>query len=694
MAEKKYSISNVRNIGIAAHIDAGKTTVTERILFYTGRTHKIGETHDGASEMDWMEQEKERGITITSAATTCFWKDVKINIIDTPGHVDFTAEVERSMRVLDGAVAVFDAAAGVEPQSETVWRQADKYNVPRIAFFNKMDKMGADFFMSLESMDKKLGVKAVPIQIPIGAEDDFIGVVDLLTGKAFVWTDTDDDMGSKYEEVEIPADLKDKVAEFRHILVETVCEGNDDLLEKYLDGENLTVEELKRGIRNMTVKSELFPVMAGSALKNKGVQLLLDAVMEYLPSPMDVPALVGIDPDTDKEVSLKADEKEPLSALAFKVMVDPHVGKLVFLRLYSGTLEKGSYIYNISKDKKERVGRILRMHANKREEVDTVYAGDIVALIGMKSTITGDSIGGEKGGLILEAIDFPEPVISVAIEPKTKNDLEKLGIVLKKLQEEDPTFRVKTNEETGQTIIAGMGELHLEILVDRMLREFKVQANVGQPQVAYRETIKSSSKAECKYAKQSGGRGQYGHVLIAIEPLTDSDENYEFVDEIVGGRIPKEFIPAVDKGIKEALSSGVVAGYPVTNVRVRLYDGSYHDVDSSEIAFKIAGSKAFKDAMASASPTLLEPMMKVDVVVPEDYLGDVVGDLSSRRGKIEGMEPNGNARVISAFVPLVEMFGYATKLRSMSQGRATYVMAFDHYNDVPKNMWDSITSTE
>ncbi|MCD4760922.1 elongation factor G [bacterium] len=694
MAEKKYSISNVRNIGIAAHIDAGKTTVTERILFYTGRTHKIGETHDGASEMDWMEQEKERGITITSAATTCFWKDVKINIIDTPGHVDFTAEVERSMRVLDGAVAVFDAAAGVEPQSETVWRQADKYNVPRIAFFNKMDKMGADFFMSLESMDKKLGVKAVPIQIPIGAEDDFIGVVDLLTGKAFVWTDTDDDMGSKYEEVEIPADLKDKVAEFRHILVETVCEGNDDLLEKYLDGENLTVEELKRGIRNMTVKSELFPVMAGSALKNKGVQLLLDAVMEYLPSPMDVPALVGIDPDTDKEVSLKADEKEPLSALAFKVMVDPHVGKLVFLRLYSGTLEKGSYIYNISKDKKERVGRILRMHANKREEGDTVYAGDIVALIGMKSTITGDSIGGEKGGLILEAIDFPEPVISVAIEPKTKNDLEKLGIVLKKLQEEDPTFRVKTNEETGQTIIAGMGELHLEILVDRMLREFKVQANVGQPQVAYRETIKSSSKAECKYAKQSGGRGQYGHVLIAIEPLTDSDENYEFVDEIVGGRIPKEFIPAVDKGIKEALSSGVVAGYPVTNVRVRLYDGSYHDVDSSEIAFKIAGSKAFKDAMASASPTLLEPMMKVDVVVPEDYLGDVVGDLSSRRGKIEGMEPNGNARVISAFVPLVEMFGYATKLRSMSQGRATYVMAFDHYNDVPKNMWDSITSTE
>lgn len=694
MAEKKYSISNVRNIGIAAHIDAGKTTVTERILFYTGRTHKIGETHDGASEMDWMEQEKERGITITSAATTCFWKDVKINIIDTPGHVDFTAEVERSMRVLDGAVAVFDAAAGVEPQSETVWRQADKYNVPRIAFFNKMDKMGADFFMSLESMDKKLGVKAVPIQLPIGAEDNFIGVVDLLTGKAFVWTDTDDDMGSKYEEVEIPADLKDKVAEFRHILVETVCEGNDDLLEKYLDGENLTVEELKRGIRNMTVKSELFPVMAGSALKNKGVQLLLDAVMEYLPSPMDVPALVGIDPDTDEEVLLKADEKEPLSALAFKVMVDPHVGKLVFLRLYSGTLEKGSYIYNISKDKKERVGRILRMHANKREEVDTVYAGDIVALIGMKSTITGDSIGGEKGGLILEAIDFPEPVISVAIEPKTKNDLEKLGIVLKKLQEEDPTFRVKTNEETGQTIIAGMGELHLEILVDRMLREFKVQANVGQPQVAYRETIKSSSKAECKYAKQSGGRGQYGHVLIAIEPLTDSDENYEFVDEIVGGRIPKEFIPAVDKGIKEALSSGVVAGYPVTNVRVRLYDGSYHDVDSSEIAFKIAGSKAFKDAMASASPTLLEPMMKVDVVVPEDYLGDVVGDLSSRRGKIEGMEPNGNARVISAFVPLVEMFGYATKLRSMSQGRATYVMAFDHYNDVPKNMWDSITSTE
>jgi elongation factor G len=692
-AERKFAIDKVRNIGIAAHIDAGKTTVSERILFYTGKTHKIGETHDGSSEMDWMVQERERGITITSAATTCFWKDIKVNLIDTPGHVDFTAEVERSLRVLDGAVAVFDAAAGVEPQSETVWRQADKYNVPRLAFFNKMDKMGADFFMSLESMEKKLGVKAVPIQVPIGAESEFRGVVDLIMQKALVWGVEDNEKGAKYEEEEIPEDLKGVVEEYRLKLVEAVCEGNDDLLEKYLEGEDLTIDEIKRGIRKMTVNCEMFPVLAGTALKNKGIQILLDAVVDYLPAPIDIPAIKGINPVSEKEEARKADDKAPFSSLAFKVMVDPYVGKLVFTRIYSGKLEKGSYVYNVNKQNKERVARILRMHANKREEVDTVFAGDIVALVGLKDTTTGDSITVEDSPILLEAIDFPEPVISVAIEPKTKEDIDKMSEVLRKLQEEDPTFRVRTNEETGQTIIQGMGELHLDILVDRMIREFKVQANVGKPQVAYRETIRNSAKSEGKYIRQSGGRGQYGHVMIEIKPMGEGG-GYVFEDKIVGGRVPKEYIPAINKGIQEAMESGVIGGFPVVDVGVTLYDGSYHEVDSSELAFKIAASKGFRDAMSAADPVVLEPMMKVDVVVPEDYLGDVIGDLSSRRGKIEGMEARGNARIIAAHVPLGEMFGYATTLRSATQGRGTYVMSFSHYSELPKNMWDTVLKSE
>ncbi|OHD56776.1 MAG: translation elongation factor G [Spirochaetes bacterium GWF1_49_6] len=690
-AEKKYAIDKIRNIGIAAHIDAGKTTVSERILYYTGKTHKIGEVHEGAAEMDWMIQEKERGITITSAATTCFWKEHKINIIDTPGHVDFTAEVERSLRVLDGAVAVFDGGEGVEPQSETVWRQADKYNVPRIAFVNKMDKIGADFYMCVTSMEKKLGVTAIPLQLPIGAENDFVGMIDLITRKAYVWVGKDKD--EQYEETDCPADMKEKVEKYRLKLVEAICDGNDDLMEKYLEGEELSIEEMLRGIRHSTITSKMYPMLCGSALKNKGVQLLLDAVVNFLPSPGDVPPIKGINPNNGKEEIRKPLDSEPLTALAFKVMVDTHVGKLVFARIYSGTLEKGSYIYNVAKQRKERVARLLRMHANKREEVDVVYAGDIVAVVGFKDTTTGDSVVDENHPIILEAIDFPDPVISVAIEPRTKDDINKLSEVLGKLQEEDPTFKVKTDDETGQTLIYGMGELHLEILVDRMIREFNVQANVGKPQVAYRETIKRHAKAESKYIRQSGGRGQYGHVLMEVEPL-ETGKGFEFEDRVVGGRIPKEYIPAIKKGVEEAIESGVIGGFQVVDIKVILIDGSYHEVDSSEIAFKIAASKGFKDAMQQADPVILEPVMKADVTVPEDYLGDVIGDLSSRRAKIIGMDPKGSARMISGHVPMAEMFGYTTTLRSLTQGRATHVMTFDHYAELPKSLWDNVLKAE
>jgi elongation factor G len=690
-AEKKYAIDKIRNIGIAAHIDAGKTTVSERILYYTGKTHKIGEVHEGAAEMDWMIQEKERGITITSAATTCFWKEHKINIIDTPGHVDFTAEVERSLRVLDGAVAVFDGGEGVEPQSETVWRQADKYNVPRIAFVNKMDKIGADFYMCVTSMEKKLGVTAIPLQLPIGAENDFVGMIDLITRKAYVWVGKDKD--EQYEETDCPADMKEKVEKYRLKLVEAICDGNDDLMEKYLEGEELSIEEMLRGIRHSTITSKMYPMLCGSALKNKGVQLLLDAVVNFLPSPGDVPPIKGINPNNGKEEIRKPLDSEPLTALAFKVMVDTHVGKLVFARIYSGTLEKGSYIYNVAKQRKERVARLLRMHANKREEVDVVYAGDIIAVVGFKDTTTGDSVVDENHPIILEAIDFPDPVISVAIEPRTKDDINKLSEVLGKLQEEDPTFKVKTDDETGQTLIYGMGELHLEILVDRMIREFNVQANVGKPQVAYRETIKRHAKAESKYIRQSGGRGQYGHVLMEVEPL-ETGKGFEFEDRVVGGRIPKEYIPAIKKGVEEAIESGVIGGFQVVDIKVILIDGSYHEVDSSEIAFKIAASKGFKDAMQQANPVILEPVMKADVTVPEDYLGDVIGDLSSRRAKIIGMDPKGSARMISGHVPMAEMFGYTTTLRSLTQGRATHVMTFDHYAELPKSLWDNVLKAE
>ncbi len=690
--EKAISLLKVRNIGIAAHIDAGKTTASERILFYTGKTHKIGEVHEGAAEMDWMVQEKERGITITSAATTCFWKDYKINLIDTPGHVDFTAEVERSLRVLDGAVAVFDGGEGVEPQSETVWRQADKYDVPRIAFINKMDKLGADFYKSVASMEKKLGVKALPIQLPIGAESDFKGVVDIISRKAYIWPD-DDSEGINYNEVEVPNELKEKLEHYRVSLLDHVCDGNDDLMEKYLEGKDISDEEIKSALRKLTITNTVFPVVCGSALKNKGIQLLLDAVIDYLPSPLEIPPLKAVNAATGKEELAKPVADEPFCGLAFKVMVDSFVGKLVFVRVYSGTLEKGSYIYNVNKDKKERVARLLRMHANKREEIDSVSAGDIVAVIGIKDTVTGDSLSSEDRPLRLEAIDFPEPVIMVAIEPKTKEEVDKMGVALKKLQEEDPTFKVNTDDETGQTLIHGMGELHLEIIVDRMVREYKVQANIGKPQVAYRETIRKAAKSEGKYVRQSGGRGQYGHVMLSVEPL-EKGKGFEFEDKVVGGRIPKEFIPAIQKGVEEAITNGIIGGYPVVDIKASVYDGSFHEVDSSEMAFKIAASKAFKEAMAAADPVLLEPIMKVDVMVAEDYLGDVIGDLSSRRAKINGMEPKGNARLITSHVPLGEMFGYATILRSTTQGRGTYVMAFDHYSEVPKNLWETILKAE
>ena len=686
MAEKKFTKDKLRNIGIAAHIDAGKTTITERILFFTGKTHKIGETHEGASEMDWMEQEKERGITITSAATTCYWDDIKINIIDTPGHVDFTAEVERSLRVLDGAVAVFDVSAGVEPQSETVWRQANKYNVPRVAFMNKMDKMGADFMMSIDSMQQKLGVKGTPVQLPIGSEDNFQGVVDLVEMRALLWEDKDDNLECTI--AEIPENMKEDAEIWHHNLVEVIADSNDNTMNKFLEGEEFSTEEIKAGIRSMTIDGKMYPIFCGAALKNKGIQPLLDGVRDYLPAPTDIPPMIGITPEGTEQIR-KPEDKEPLSMLAFKVMVDPYIGKLVFARIYSGVLEKGSYVYNVNKDNKERISRIMRMHANKREEVDFASAGDIIGIAGMKDTSTGDSITALDAPLFLEAIDFPEPVIAVAVEPKTKEDMDKLGESLRKLQDEDPTFRVSSNEETGQTIISGMGELHLEIVCDRLKREHKVEVNIGKPQVAYRETITGSAIEDFKYAKQSGGKGQYGHVVIEVEP-SELGAGFVFVDDIKGGKIPKEYIPAVEKGCREALASGVLAGFPVVDVKVRLYEGSYHDVDSSELAFKLAGSMAIKAAMNKAKPIILEPMMKVIAVAPDGYEGSVMGDLSGRRAKITGTESKHGAKEIECFVPLGEMFGYATDIRSMTQGRGTYSMEFAHYEPLPKGFWDDI----
>jgi elongation factor G len=680
-------LNKLRNIGIIAHIDAGKTTVTERVLYYTGKKHKIGEVHEGEAEMDWMEQERERGITITSAATTAFWKDVRINIIDTPGHVDFTAEVERSLRVLDGGVVVFDGSQGVEPQSETVWRQADKYEVPRLAFINKMDKMGADFFMSLDSIHNRLNKKAVAIHIPIGAESSFEGVVNIVTMKAFKFEGAH---GETVTEIEIPDDLKSKAEEYRNILIEKAAENDDELMEKYLEGQEFTLEDIKRGIRKATISNEMYPVLCGSALKNIGVQAMLDAVQDYLPSPLEVPPINGINPKTEETDTRKADENGPFAALAFKIATDPYVGKLCFFRVYSGKLTAGSYVYNASTGQKERVGRILQMHANHREEIKEVKAGDIAATVGLKNTSTGNTLCDESKPILLETIEFPEPVISIAIEPKTKADQEKMGMALQKLAEEDPTFQTYSDEETGQTIISGMGELHLEIIVDRLKREFKVEANVGRPQVAYRETIQKQIEMEEKYAKQTGGRGQYGHVYLRVEPK-EAGEGYEFVDKIVGGKIPKEYIPAVDKGIQEAMTRGILAGYPMVDIKAELYDGSYHDVDSSEMAFKIAGSICFQNAVKSANPVLLEPVMDVEVVTPEDYFGDVMGNLSSRRGQIiESGDRGAMAKFIKAEVPLAEMFGYATDLRSMTQGRAAYSMEFSHYSKVPQNVADKI----
>ncbi len=684
---RKTPIERVRNIGIAAHIDAGKTTTTERILFYTGISHKIGEVHDGAATMDWMEQEKERGITITSAATTCFWRDHQINIIDTPGHVDFTIEVERSMRVLDGAVAVFCAVGGVQPQSETVWRQANRYEVPRMIFVNKMDRVGANFYEVERQVKERLKANPVPIQLPIGAEDNFKGVIDLVEMKAYVWED-EAAMGSKYEVVDIPADMQDKAEEYREKLIEAVSETDDELMEKYLSGEELSVEEIKAGIKAGCLSLEMVPMTCGTAFKNKGVQPLLDAVVDYLPAPTEVAHIRGEYEDGTKTEVTSTDDG-PFAALAFKIMTDPFVGQLTFIRVYRGVLESGSYVYNTTKGKKERVGRLLKMHSNKREEIKELYAGEIGAVVGLKDTLTGDTLADEKDKVILEKMDFPDPVISVAVEPKTKADQEKMGIALQKLAQEDPSFRVQTDEESGQTIISGMGELHLEILVDRMLREFKVDAEVGQPQVAYRETIKSAVNQEYKYAKQSGGRGQYGHVFLKLEPM-DQGSGYEFVNEIKGGVVPREYIPAVDKGVQEAMQGGVLAGYPVEDVKVTLYDGSYHDVDSSEMAFKLAASMCFKEGAKKANPVILEPIMKVEVEVPEEFMGDVIGDLNRRRGQINAMDERGGNKIVDAFVPLSEMFGYSTDLRSATQGRATYSMEFDHYDEVPKNVAEEI----
>ena len=683
---RKFPLAKTRNIGIMAHIDAGKTTTTERILFYTGRVHKIGEVHDGAATMDWMVQEQERGITITSAATTCQWNNHRVNIIDTPGHVDFTVEVERSLRVLDGSVAVFCAKGGVEPQSETVWRQADRYGVPRMAYVNKMDMIGADFYRVIEMMKARLGENPAPIQLPIGAEDTYKGLIDLVEMKAIVYTD---DQGKVNEATDIPEDLQEQAELYRQNLLDAVAESDDELMLKYLEGEELTIDEIKSAIRKATIDCKMTPVICGSSYKNKGVQPLLDAVVDYMPSPVDIPAIRGVNPDDGSEDNRAADDSLPFSALAFKIMADPYVGKLAFFRVYSGKLASGSYVFNSTKGKKERIGRILQMHANHREEIQEVYTGDIAAAVGLKDTTTGDTLCDEKSAIILESMTFPEPVINVAVEPKTKADQEKMGIALQRLAEEDPTFRMYTDQETGQTIIAGMGELHLEIIVDRMLREFKVDCNVGKPQVAYRETIRKTVKSEGKFVRQSGGRGQYGHCWLEISPL-EPGQGFVFENKVVGGAIPREFINPIEAGVKEAMDTGVSAGYPLVDIKVTVFDGSYHDVDSSEMAFKVAASIGFKDGCRKASPVLLEPYMKVEVIVPEEYMGDVIGDINSRRGRIEGMDARSGAQAIRSFVPLSEMFGYATDLRSRTQGRGVYSMEFDHYDEVPKNIADTI----
>ncbi|KNH37386.1 elongation factor G [Exiguobacterium sp. Leaf187] len=684
---REFSLKNTRNIGIMAHIDAGKTTTTERILYYTGRIHKIGETHEGASQMDWMEQEQERGITITSAATTAQWKGNRVNIIDTPGHVDFTVEVERSLRVLDGAVAVLDAQSGVEPQTETVWRQATTYGVPRIVFVNKMDKIGADFLYSVGTLRERLQANAHAIQIPIGAEDEFKGIIDLVEQKTYMYGN---DLGTDIEVTDgFPADLADQAEELRGSLIEAVADYEEELMMKYLEGEEITIDELKAAIRKATLTVDFYPVLVGSAFKNKGVQLMLDAVLDYLPSPIDVKAISGIDMDTDEEIVRESSDEAPFSALAFKVMTDPYVGKLTFFRVYSGTASAGSYVKNSTKGKRERLGRILQMHANSREEIPMVYAGDIAAAVGLKDTTTGDTLCAEKDNVVLESMTFPEPVISVAIEPKTKADQDKMGQALAKLAEEDPTFRTETNPETGQTIISGMGELHLDIIVDRMRREFKVEANVGAPQVAYRETIRQAAKIDSKFARQSGGRGQYGHVVVEFEP-NEEGAGFEFNNKIVGGVVPREYIPAVEHGIEEALQNGILAGYPVVDVKASLVFGSYHDVDSNEMAFKVAASMAVKQLKDKSGAVILEPMMKVEIVIPDEYMGDIMGDVTSRRGRVEGMEARGNAQVVRSMIPLSEMFGYATGLRSRTQGRGTYSMHFDHYEEVPKSVAEEI----
>ena len=683
---RSFPLEKTRNIGIMAHIDAGKTTTTERILFYTGRTHKIGETHEGSATMDWMEQEQERGITITSAATTAQWKDTRINIIDTPGHVDFTVEVERSLRVLDGSVTVLCAKGGVEPQSETVWRQADKYGVPRMIYVNKMDIMGANFYRVVDMVRDRLKANAVPIQLPIGAEETFVGIIDLVTMKAEIYKD---ELGKEFETTDIPADMMDQAQEWREKLVESVCETDEELMMMYLEGEEPTVEQIKATIRKETIEGRMVPVVCGSSYRNKGVQLMLDAVLDYMPSPIDIPAIKGVNPETGEEDERPADDNAPFSALAFKIMADPFVGKLAFFRVYSGKLTSGSYVYNSVKGKRERIGRILQMHANKREEITEVYAGDIAAAVGLKDTTTGDTLCDEKAEIILESMEFPEPVIEIAIEPKTKAGQEKMGMALAKLAEEDPTFKTYTNEETGQTIIAGMGELHLEIIVDRLLREFKVEANVGKPQVSYKETITGNADVDHKYVKQSGGKGQYGHVKIRMYPR-EAGAGFEFKNSIVGGAIPKEYIPKIQEGIEEAMLTGPVAGYQVVDIGIELYDGSYHEVDSSEMAFKIAASMAFKEACKKANPVLLEPIFKVEVTVPEEYMGDVIGDISSRRGRIEGSDMNLGAVAVRGMVPLSEMFGYATDLRSKTQGRGTYVMQMDHFDKLPDHMVDKI----
>ena len=683
---REFSLEKTRNIGIMAHVDAGKTTTTERILYYTGKIHKIGETHEGASQMDWMEQEQERGITITSAATTAQWKENRVNIIDTPGHVDFTIEVQRSLRVLDGAVTVLDSQSGVEPQTETVWRQATDYRVPRIVFCNKMDKIGADFLYSVSTLHDRLQANAHPIQLPIGAEDDFTGIIDLVKMKAEIYTN---DLGTEIQETEIPEEYVELAEEWREKLIEAVADTDEELMMKFLDGEEITEEELKAGIRQATLTVDFFPVLCGSAFKNKGVQLMLDAVIDYLPSPLDVPAIKGVNPKTDEETDRPADDEAPFASLAFKVMTDPFVGRLTFFRVYSGILNSGSYVLNASKGKRERIGRILQMHANTRAEIQTVYSGDIAAAVGLKDTTTGDTLCDEKSPVILESIEFPEPVIEVAVEPKSKADQDKMGVALQKLAEEDPSFRVETNAETGETVIAGMGELHLDVLVDRMRREFKVEANVGAPQVSYRETFRAATQAEGKFVRQSGGKGQYGHVWVEFTP-NEEGKGFEFENAIVGGVVPREYIPAVEKGLEDSMANGVLAGYPLVDIKAKLYDGSYHDVDSSETAFRVAASMALRAAAKKANPVILEPMMKVVITVPEDYLGDVMGHVTARRGRVEGMEAHGNSQIVNAIVPLAEMFGYATTLRSSTQGRGTFMMTFDHYEDVPKSVQEEI----